>query len=81
MSVVKRKENNQRHLKKSARVCGQLSSFLRGDHLQDEVDDGAGRLVRVHLSKEVADVVGCASLLTRHKPKQPGKIKTMVQFQ
>lgn len=47
------------------------SSFLGDDHLGDEVDDGAGGLVGVHLSEEVADVVGCASLLTSHKPKQP----------
>lgn len=56
-------------------VSRQRSSFLRADHLRDEVDDGVGRLVRVQLSEEVADVVGCASLLARHEPEQPGKPK------
>lgn len=58
-----------------AKVSRQRSSLLRADHLGDEVDDGVGRLVRVQLGEEVADVVGCASLLTRHKPKQPGRSK------
>ena len=53
--------------------CWQPSSFLRNDHLGDEVDDGTGRLVGVQLCEEVADVVCCASLLTCHKPKEPGK--------
>lgn len=49
------------------------SSFLGGDHLQDEADNGVGGLVGVHLCKEMADVVCGASLLTGHEPKQPGK--------
>lgn len=58
-----------------AKVSRQHSSLLRADHLGDEVDDGVGRLVGVQLGEEVADVVGCASLLTRHEPKQPGRSK------
>lgn len=54
-----------------AKISRQCSSLLRADHLGDEVDDGVGRLVGVQLGEEVADVVGCASLLTRHEPKQP----------
>lgn len=50
-----------------------LSSFLRDDHLGDEVDDGAGRLVGVDLGEEVADVVRGAALLTGHEAKQPAR--------
>lgn len=39
-------------------------------HLGDKTDDGGGRLVRIQLCKQVADVVGGAALLPRHKPKQ-----------
>lgn len=60
-------------LKMFAKVSRQRSSLLRADHLGDKVDDGVGRLVGVQLGEEVADVVGCASLLTRHEPKQPGR--------
>lgn len=71
--MLKGEKNNQRHYKKRQGVRGgQPSSFLRADHLQHEVDDGVGGLVGFHLSEEVADVVGCASLLPRHKPKELG---------
>ena len=76
MSVVKKgKRNNQRPYKKRQAFRGQRSSFLRRDHLQDEADDGVGGLVGVQLGEEVADVVGCASLLTRNEPKQPKRRK------
>lgn len=58
----------------------QRSSLLRADHLRDKVDDGVGGLVRVQLSEEVADIVGCASLLTRHEPKQPGRSNNCDDF-
>ena len=48
------------------------SSLLRGDHLQHEVDDGVGGLLRVHLGEEVADVVRRAALLPGHKAEEPG---------
>lgn len=62
--------------KTDATASRQRSSLLRADHLRDEVDDGVGRLVGVQLGEEVADVVGCASLLPRHEAKQPGRSKT-----
>lgn len=83
VSVVKKKEREiTKGLIKSARrfFCCQRSSFLRRDHLQDEADDGVGGLVGVQLGEEVADVVGCASLLTRHEPKQPGDKKTKMEI-
>lgn len=43
-------------------------------HLGHKAGDGRGRLVRVQLGKQVADVVGCASLFPGHKPKQPGGV-------
>lgn len=58
----------------------QHSSLLGADHLRDKVDNGVCRLFRVQLSEEVADIVGCASLLTRHKPKQPERSKIIVMI-
>lgn len=50
------------------------SDFLRGANhdLGHEVDDGAGRLLRVVLCKEVAYVVRGTALLPGHKTKDPG---------
>ena len=45
-------------------------------HFGGKADDGGGGLIWVQLSEQVADIVCCASLLTRHKPKQPGKTKS-----
>lgn len=48
--------------------------LLRADHdLGDEVDDGAGRLLRVVLSKQVAHVVHAAARLPGYEPEYPVK--------
>lgn len=55
------------------------SLFLRADHhLGNKVHDSAGRLIGVHLGKEVTDVVSCASLLPSHEPKEPRKRRETV---
>lgn len=47
------------------------SPLLRVDHhFRDEVDDGCGRLIGIHLSEQVTDVVCCAALLSGHKAKE-----------
>lgn len=40
-------------------------------HFGDKADYGRGRLVRIQLGKQVADIVCCASLFPRHEAKKP----------
>lgn len=47
------------------------SPLLRaGHHFRDEVDDGRGRLIGIHLGEQVTDVVCRAALLSGHKAKE-----------
>lgn len=44
-------------------------------HFGDEAGDGGGGLIWVQLSKQVADIVCCASLFPCDESKKPGGIK------
>lgn len=47
---------------------------MRADHdLGDKVDDGAGRLLRVVLSKQVAHVFSVTLRFLGYKPEYPGR--------
>lgn len=59
----------------SVQVLGSsLLTLLRADHhLGNEVDDGAGRLLRVVLREQMAHVLRGSAGLPRHKAEDPGK--------
>lgn len=44
-------------------------------HFGDEAGDGGGGLIWVQLSKQVADIVCCASLFPCDESKKPGRME------
>lgn len=49
-------------------------------HFGDKADDGGGGLIYVQLSKQVADIVCCASLFPCNESKKPGIKKNTSVF-
>ncbi len=76
---LKRIQTEQNKSPPESSAAGKSSPLLRADHhFRDEVDDGRGRLIGVHLRKQVTDVVCRAALLSGHKAKEPVKKKNVL---
>ena len=63
---------------RSAQSAGLLTLLRADHHLGNEVDDGARRLLRVVLRKQVTYIVRGRASFPRHKAEDPAQVDIML---